>query len=223
MQENKSQCRHVTFLLVQQDWQTRGKRKKVWYMLPWRLHAHSQNRWIKCNDWWMVCPANHCSTTCCFPETSGLLGLTFLLPLALRSVLLLHHSFQPSLNSYHSGLAQWASDTSASTTNTQYTSRRKLLKRMHGAKNATDESERAESPFWYSASGRCCHTSLDRFRKRRKVLRDRFQDPKMSQCCNCALKKPDENGCIKVECLVVFIWYVWSLVCSSQEASISHN
>jgi len=55
-------------------------------------HVHSQNRWIKCNDWWMLCPANHCSTTCSFPETSGLLGLTFLLPLTLRSVLLLHHS-----------------------------------------------------------------------------------------------------------------------------------
>lgn len=36
-------------------------------------------------------------------------------------------------------------------------------------------------------------------------------------------EKPDENGWIKVECLVVFIWYVWSLMCSTQGLAGRHK
>ena len=108
-------------------------------------HVYSQNRWIKCNGWQMLCPVLTVVSThptqftrkrplaqisTVFSHLSSTSMMCHILPWSWCPI---SESFPPP---YHSGLAHWA----AFITNTQYTSRRKLLQRMlYGGKNATDE------------------------------------------------------------------------------------
>lgn len=106
--------------------------------------------------------------------------------------------------------------TLASTTDTQYTSRRKL-KKMDGTKKCywrECKSRKSILILSLGADANAAPVSVKKtlvpFRGRQKVSLDGFQIPTKVTMLQLRCEKPDENGCIKVECLVVFIWYVSS-------------
>ena len=140
-------------------------------------HVCSPNRWIKCNDWQMLCPALTVVST--HPTQ-----FTRKHPLAPISTVFSHPSTAPMLcyippwwpfsKSFFPTTVAWPIGQLSSQTHNIHPEENSCRKCCMGAKTLLT-SERAQSPFWYSASGRCCHTSLKRSKK---IFCDRFPVPK---------------------------------------------